>query len=83
VDHHSQDPRFFRRTEGTGGTQGGKPRRSPYRTRQDAIETALSYYRANHHRSGIRITEAEYRAILEQALSCSMPSTTLRLSRPG
>ncbi|WP_156399245.1 hypothetical protein [Methylobacterium sp. Leaf466] len=62
-DHHDQHPQHFQATGGEGYDPAalGTPRRD----REDAIATALGYWDRNHHRRpDIRVTRAEYEAVL-------------------
>jgi hypothetical protein len=66
-DYHSHDVSKLSKTTALEVEQEGRPLRSPHRGRKEAIDTALGYYRRNHHRSKIDVTESQYAAILEKA----------------
>jgi len=66
ADYHNNDPAVFSKTPAEE-VAGGRPMRSPHKGRQDATETAMDYFYANVRKAGIKITEAEYRKVLEEA----------------
>lgn len=69
ADHHNYDPAWFSKTTAEQESAEGKPSKAPHRGRKDAVETALRFFRANQWRAGIKITEAEYLAILHEAFA--------------
>ncbi|WP_154661262.1 hypothetical protein [Microvirga lotononidis] len=69
ADYRNNSPACFSKTSASVMKAEGKPMRATYKGRQQAIATALRYFQRNAHRSGIKITEAEYLAILHDAFA--------------
>lgn len=67
TDYHNYDPAWFSKTTAEREASEGRLSKAPHRGRKYAIETALRHFRANYWRSGIKITEAKYLSILEDA----------------
>lgn len=69
TDYHNQDPAWFSKTTAEREAADARPSKAPHRGREYAVETALRYFRTNHWRSGIAITEAEYLKVLQDAFA--------------
>ncbi len=74
-DHHDVDPDFrcietLAPAVTVADDEGDvPPKRSPSRGRPEATASALARYRANHHRSGIELTESDYLQMLSDAFA--------------
>lgn len=69
IGHREQDPDYFHRVAMETLRDEGKPTKTPYRGRQHAIETACECFRKNIAKSGIKLTEEEYRSLLDRAFA--------------
>lgn len=63
LDHHNQE--VFTKVPAAAVARPDRPMRPPGDSREKAVRTAIRLFTANRHRApGIKVTEAEYRAIL-------------------
>lgn len=65
ADHHEQHPQHFRVT--SGEARPDRPQGAPHRDREAAIATALSYWDRNHRWAAMKVSRAEYEAILRDS----------------